>query len=839
MINKYPVVRRIFLLSIFFFLNFCNTNTSLNGLFGLLFSRESKNPSVEIENSVHSLQSTLPATAPQPVFQYEYTDMFGGQVFYYSMNPNTPTGWSNQQIAFYAFNYQRSGTVPVYQYYAVDAGGRYRFMYSTNLYCPVGTDCGWYNSGPAFYTYSNSRNYTRPVYAFNVNYPQQRFYYSSSSVAAGWNNGGVNFYVPQRRFSTSDNELEGYASTTSVAPGDTIRFYMNDPLALGNPVAYDVAFYKVGNPIAIETIQTTPVDSQNLDSCVNQGCSWPVALTKVIPTTWSSGLYYLKLNDKQLIHFVVKSNTPGNTSNVLLILPFSTWQAYNTWGGTSTYPDTNVAFSHDASFNRPTSNNIERHIQFITLLLNEKDDLNANYTLEYASDVDLHANPSLLDPYQLVIMLGQNEYISKPMRLNLDNFVSSGGNLAVFGGNTSWFQVRLESDSFGNPNRKLVCYKTTSNINETLDTVSDPFLKTFNWYQPSLHYPENQTFGLSYRYGTIYGPESDDPTRALDFEVKESSHWAFQNTGVQDFQHFGLFWKNGTMRKSLTAGDSAEGDSLLFTCENNSCPRGSDMHSTEGKKMFPTGEDGAPINFRILAYLEARLGQDPLTYHRSGNEDFPERKDSHTGVIIGAFENNGTVFNGGLYNWHLGLKYKQEDNAPNTVSRIMQNVINRLKTPKTLTQKATTAVYQYSDNWQGLQSLYYSRLPFLPKSFSRNNQTIPYKYDGQAFYAYDRSLSGTVPIYQYQVQDSNGVQRFMYSPNEYCPTGTGCLGWYNNGPAFYAYLSQQPGTIPVYVYSVDTPSQRFMYTPNLYCEVGTNCLGWYNNGAAFYVPATK
>lgn len=864
MMHQYHVVKRtLFLLISFVFFNFCNSNTNSNGLLGLLFSNSSNEGSISIRDRLHSGQSVLPANAPQPIYQYEYTDMYGSQVFYYSFSSSTPAAWTANGIAFYAFNNQRSGTVPIYQYYAVDAGGRYRFMYSSNLYCAVGTSCGWYNSGVSFYAFPNFRSYTQAVYAYVVDYPQQRFYYTASSLAPvggnwnGWNNGGTAFYAP-RDVSASYPNLEGYSSTTSVSPGETIKFYISDKAAQGTPVSHTFTFHRVSNLISsdppIDSV-TIPVDSQDIYACsTTDGCPWATTLTKTIPLAgWPAGLYYLNVSASQNIYFVVRPSVPASGSNVLLILPFSTWQAYNTWGGSSTYPESGVVFSGNASFNRPTASNIWRHTSFISSMLNKTDGNGNHYSLEYASDVELHSNPNLLNSYQLVVMLGQNEYISKSMRINIDNYVMNGGNLAVFGGNTSWYQIRLENDSNGNSYRKLVCFKEQPG-----DTTTDLSLKTVKWhlvgyngtgipaYPINLIYPENQTFGLSYLYGTIYGPDPNDPRpknvenygwpsgSPLQFEVKQANHWVYSSTGMQDFQSFGLFYNaDGTVKDGLTGTSTAEGDSLHFRCANDECSYAY-PGQTVGKKLYPTGDDGAPINFEILAYMDAIPNQ-LQNYQHSSNVEMAGR---HFGAMMGLFENNGTVFNGGLYDWQLGLTHERNESyTPNVVSQIVWNVINKLSQPKTLLQKATIAIYQYSDLALSVQSLYYSRLPFLPKNLLRNGQVV-YKYDGQAFYAFDRALSGTVPIYQYQVQDSNGLYRFMYSPNEYCPVGTGCLGWNNVGVAFYAYLSQQPGTIPVYAYSADSP-QRFLYSPALYCGAGTSCLGWYNNGPAFYVPSTK
>ncbi|RHX88711.1 N,N-dimethylformamidase beta subunit family domain-containing protein [Leptospira stimsonii] len=873
------MLRIAFLLFFSITFQFCNSDTT--GLFGSLFSDTRKEGSISIRNQLQNTQ-TIPASSLMlPIYSYEYRDTFGSQVFYYSLDSNTPTDWTPKGAAFYAFNNQRPGTVPIYQYYAVDSGGYYRFMYSSNLYCAIGTSCGWYNSGIAFYAYPNARNYTKPVFAYVVDSPQQRFLYSANAYVGvggnwlGWTNAGTAFYVPQFRLYTSHDYIEGYSSTTSVAPGGEIKFYLNDPLAQATPSSFLPQFYKVESSIdrgqdrEIDPNNNTPavtLNTQNIDSCTVAGCSWPVTFSKTIPSTWTPGLYYLNLGTPaRNIFFVVRPVVPASTSKILMVLPFSTWQAYNKWGKVGSYgapvQSVDYDFSPYVSFDRPYWEGVDiyRHFDFIANMLDQSlpapNPGNLKYEVEFASDIDLHRDPNLLSPYQLIMMVGHNEYISKPMRLNLDQFVMNGGNFAIFGGNTAWWQIRLAPNSFGDPDRILICYKEKesqrkdpfSDESNNQLTLAEKLTATKNWHDPSLGYPENQTFGLGYLYGTIYGPDPNDqrlepisdrgwpPGSALQFEVKQAEHWVYNLTGLQNFQGFGLFYNaDGTVKDGLTGSSSAEGDSLQFICENNQCPNPY-PGLTDGKRLYPTGQDGAPMNFQILAYMDAIPNQ-LKNYQHSNNQEMAEK---HFGAMMGVFENNGTVFNGGLYNWQLGLNHQRESGSQNTVSQIVWNVINKLKQPKTLLQKATTAIYQYSDFFNNNQSLYYSRLPFLPKNFYRFGTPIPYQYDGQAFYAFDRALSGTVPIYQYQVQDSDGLFRFMYSPNQFCPVGTGCLGWNNIGIAFYAYLSQQPGTIPVYAYSVDSPVQRFLYTPNLYCATGTDCLGWHNNGPAFYVPDSK
>ena len=75
------------------------------------------------------------------------------------------------------------------------------------------------------------------------------------------------------------------------------------------------------------------------------------------------------------------------------------------------------------------------------------------FTLDYATQLDLHYRPELLDAYACVITVGHDEYWSREMRLAIDHYVEQGGHFARFGGNFCW-QIRLEDEG-----KTQVCYK--------------------------------------------------------------------------------------------------------------------------------------------------------------------------------------------------------------------------------------------------------------------------------------------------------------------------------------------------------------------------------------------
>ena len=64
------------------------------------------------------------------------------------------------------------------------------------------------------------------------------------------------------------------------------------------------------------------------------------------------------------------------------------------------------------------------------------------YTVEYASNYDVHAIPDLLSHYRMFMNDAHDEYWSWPMRDQVEGFIARGGNAMFFSSNTSYWQVR-------------------------------------------------------------------------------------------------------------------------------------------------------------------------------------------------------------------------------------------------------------------------------------------------------------------------------------------------------------------------------------------------------------
>jgi hypothetical protein len=269
---------------------------------------------------------------------------------------------------------------------------------------------------------------------------------------------------------------------------------------------------------------------------------------------------------------------------------------------------------------------------------------------EAASMMDLHRDPSLLNHYNLVILIGHNEYWSKEMRDNWDSYLANGGNGAIFSGNTMWWQVRFSAD-----NKHMVCYK---------NAAEDPFYGrdnsrvTVNWFSAPVNRPANLSTGVSFRHGgysdyTENGVQyyvkngyGDDGSNG-GFKVADASHWAFAGTGLANNSVFG--------RNHGIVGYEVDG--ALFTMS--------------GGKPVVTGEDGTPTNFQILALAPAYAVNSP-----SGTPGIvPNNHNGQGWATLGVFKpsaNSGTVFVAPTIDWTEGLNDPQ-------VGQITKNVIDRLK----------------------------------------------------------------------------------------------------------------------------------------------------------------
>jgi len=365
--------------------------------------------------------------------------------------------------------------------------------------------------------------------------------------------------------------------------------------------------------------QRTPADA------AIKGCEWKPALS-VNTEGWKPGVYIVhviaqdhKGNVAAGEHFfVVQSRNPGSHSSRCVILVTATYTAYNDWGGANHYRSVKDGVSVDIlepklSLQRPwgrglvvrppeapdvlepttpppfwkpdypdviwaLANNYSRHYvegystyaaRFIRWA--EKN----GYTLEFATQHDLHFKPELFGSYKSMIVLGHDEYWSARMRDTVDNFVDNGGHVARFAGNFVW-QIRLEDNG-----DTQVCYK---NAKDDPMTKSDSTQATVMWMDPMLKRPAAQTFGLKAtgysRYGAV------NPRGSGGFTVYRPWHWAFAKTDLYYGDNFG----NAPINIF-----GFEVDGVAYTFDKG--------------LPYPTDADSPPEGLQILAMAPSAIGE--------------------------------------------------------------------------------------------------------------------------------------------------------------------------------------------------------------------------------------
>ena len=271
----------------------------------------------------------------------------------------------------------------------------------------------------------------------------------------------------------------------------------------------------------------------------------------------------------------------------------ATWQAYNYLNGLSYYPDPNLVpprgRANYLSFDRPYGGNnggrscyllgtcaAWRNLPLIQWL--EKN----GYTVEYASNYDVHAIPDLLSHYRMFMNDAHDEYWSWPMRDQVEGFIGRGGNAMFFSSNTSYWQVRFENNG-----RTMVGFKNEY-PKDPIITDGDPsndHLVTNYWCQSPVNRCETQMTGLTYFDGgapTQKGMIAYYPT-----------HWIWAGTNIKNGQTFGTTETYG----NLTGIAANELDGAKFTMSGG-YPKINQAAITQG----------TPATFQILGTMPASFG---------------------------------------------------------------------------------------------------------------------------------------------------------------------------------------------------------------------------------------
>ena len=454
------------------------------------------------------------------------------------------------------------------------------------------------------------------------------------------------------------NYIQAYPDASSIFPDSTLVFHVST-----QSPQFRIEFYRQGSYLELMAQsslypgQYLPSNSPDID------WGWP-SYNFDIPADWQSGVYIAMLfqvddNGEDLFRpdtnttydteskflFVLKNPYPGYNTSLLYKLPLFTYFAYNLalasdaclytgaakvtlhkpGGGTGGIPwDSGLDGNPSHDFHDEYDNDSPRQTfehwdcKFIKWLEGN------GYSPDYCTDLDIHQDDgSILNSYSLLLSAGHDEYWSEVMRDKVEDFVSHGGNIAFFSGNTCWWKVTLEDND-----STFSCDKS---IHDGDNVCFDQWCRTR---------PENYLTGTSYRNGG--GRWSLGGREKVGYKVQYAGHWIYNETGLNDGDVFG------------------EDDSLVgYECDG--------IDYAMDTNFLPTTADGAPSNLLVLGYC---LLDESWNDFKNNNYTPPS---AGMNSIMGVYQNNGTVFNAATTDWARVL-YSNN----NAVERITRNVIDRL-----------------------------------------------------------------------------------------------------------------------------------------------------------------
>lgn len=391
---------------------------------------------------------------------------------------------------------------------------------------------------------------------------------------------------------SGDPRIQGFATEISTNVGETVYFKIMSDSKVYRIDIYRVGYYGGLGARRVATITPSVALPQVQPECLTEPATrlydcgnWAVSASWRVPPDAISGVYLARLTREDqeplnwradnsgrrstprpqpgphaygalgfgklanalkeprasLIYFIVRDDS--SRADLLFKTSDTAWQAYNRYGGTSTYGSFDqrrpAPRAYKVSYNRPFEN---RDYRAVNIFFNAEYPmvrwLEANgYDVTYFTGVDADRRGALLKNHKVVLAVGHDEYWSAAERENVTAARDAGTHLAFFSGNDMFWKIRWENstDSSKTPYRTLVTYKDT---HETTKIDPMPGVWTGTW-----------------RDARPINPEGPQPENALLGTIFTVNAWVNAPVVVpSDFARL-RFWRN-TEVAALKAGES-------------------------------------------------------------------------------------------------------------------------------------------------------------------------------------------------------------------------------------------------------------------------------------------
>lgn len=310
--------------------------------------------------------------------------------------------------------------------------------------------------------------------------------------------------------------IEGFASETSVEAGQPVDLKINTQPG----VPYKIEVYRSGwyggtqgrlvstvipNHSGVAQPPCEADATTGLKDCAN----WSTTDVLTTSADWVSGVYLLRLvrtDTNSASHILLIVRNDDRCVDLTYVVPVTTYQAYNDWGGKSAYnfnssgdPTPAAGTAPDGkparravkiSFNRPyTQDPPERNWYTEVDVQNVSWFEREGYNLSYATSVDLHRDVPHVENRKALISASHDEYWSKEMRQAATAARDAGVGQLFLGSNAAYWKIRFEDRD-----RHMVVYKTTESGSP--DPSGEP---TTTWRDPAgANRPESALVGQQY-----------------------------------------------------------------------------------------------------------------------------------------------------------------------------------------------------------------------------------------------------------------------------------------------------------------------------------------------------
>ncbi len=278
-----------------------------------------------------------------------------------------------------------------------------------------------------------------------------------------------------------DGVADVYPAQWSIAAGDTVK------LKVRSTTTYDLRVFRLGwyggagsREVKVVTGQpASPQPYPMADAKFGMAeAKWSDSVSIATDSTWLTGLYVARVEQpsgKQAItFFTVRDDGMATKQPILLVVGLATHAAYNAWPGPERGGKSLYGFNSSAAHPSDSIGTLTQSVQvsldrpffvgggiadvggyeypYVRWL--EKN----GYEVAYATDEDLHRDPSIAKGRKVVTFSGHEEYVSWQMFDNVLAARDSGTNFLILSGDTWSWQVRFEPGS-GGPRSTIVGYK--------------------------------------------------------------------------------------------------------------------------------------------------------------------------------------------------------------------------------------------------------------------------------------------------------------------------------------------------------------------------------------------